>query len=139
MPGWAENPKISPISSRTQDCSHDLRILSYYTGTNESILRKAPMDDILVSMNKTKLRDSEELRTTTTLALFNQNTVHKNESTSYTRLKNMVNRYLDQLTKDRNCDARNDRIAGGAPNRKETQDRSKSENGKTGGLWTMVC
>ena len=36
----------------------------------------------------------EQLKTT--FALYNQDTVHKNELESYTRMKNMVKKYLDQ-------------------------------------------
>ena len=45
----------------------------------------------------------------------------------------MVERFLDQVTKDPNFDARNDRTASGAPIRRKADERSKSEDGKTGG------
>ena len=50
-----------------------------------------------------------------------------NELASYTRLKNMVKKYLDQETKDRIFDARNDRTASV---RRKGDDRSKSEDRK---------
>ena len=59
-------------------------------------MREAPKDGILESMYKTKLRDSEQLRSTP--ALYKHETVQKSEPTRYTRLKNMVKRYLDQVT-----------------------------------------
>ena len=49
---------------------------------------EVPKDDTLESMYKTKFNDSEQLETT--FALCNQDTVQQNESTRYTRLKNMV-------------------------------------------------
>ena len=52
------------------------------------------MDNILENMH-----GSEELNTT--FALYNQDTVQKNEQPSCIRLKNSVKRYLDQATKDR--------------------------------------
>ena len=55
-------------------------------------MREAPKDDTLESMHNTKLNDSEQLKTT--FALYNHDTVQLNESTWYTRLKNMVKRYL---------------------------------------------
>ena len=94
-------------------------------------MREAPKDDSLESMYKTKLNDSEQLETT--FAVCNQDTVQQNESTRYTRLKNMVKRYLDQTTQDRNFDARNDRTASGASIRRKADERSKSNDGKTRG------
>ena len=55
-------------------------------------MREAPKDDTLESMYNTKLNDSEQLKTT--FALYNHDTVQLNESTSYTRLKNMFKMIL---------------------------------------------
>ena len=52
-------------------------------------------------------------------ALYHQDTVQKGEPASHTRLKNMVKKYLEQKTNDRNFDARNDRTASGAPIRRK--------------------
>ena len=90
--------------------------------------REAPNNKILESKNKYRLTDSEQLKTT--FALYNQDTALKNEPTSHTRWKNMIKRYLDQATKDRHFDARNNRIASGAPIRRKTEDRSKTKTGK---------
>ena len=60
--------------------------------------------------------DSEQVKTTS--ALYNQETIHKNESTSYIRCKNMVNGTLNQVMKGRNFGARNDKIASEAPTRR---------------------
>ena len=49
--------------------------------------REAPKDEILESKNKTKLTDSEQLKTT--FDLYNQDTALKNEPTSHTHWKNM--------------------------------------------------
>ena len=68
--------------------------------------------------------------------VYNQDTAQKNEPRSYTRLENMVHRDLDQVTKDRNFDARNDRTASTAPIRRNAEDRSKNEEGNTGGTAT---
>ena len=63
-------------------------------------MREAPRDDTLEGMYKTKLGNSEHLKTT--LAPYNEHTAQKNEPTSCTRLKNTANKHLDQVTKDRN-------------------------------------
>ena len=58
------------------------------------------------------------MMTQTIFAQYNHDTVQqKNEPTSYTRLKNMAKWCLDQVTKDRHSDARNDRTA--PPDEKE--------------------
>ena len=62
-------------------------------------MREAPRDDTLEGMYKTKLGNSEHLKTT--LAPYNEDTAQKNEPTSCTRLKNTANKHLDQVTKDR--------------------------------------
>ena len=90
-----------------------------------SSMGEAPKDDVLESVYTTKMRDSEQLKTTS--ALYHQNTVQNNESPSCTRLNDTVKRYLDQETKDRNFDARNDRAANAAIIRRKSEDRNKSD------------
>ena len=86
-------------------------------------MRDAPKDDILENMFKTKPTYSEQLKTIT--ALYNQDAAQENEPTRYTRLKNMVKRYLNQVTKDRNINASN-------AIRRKADDRRDSEEGKPG-------
>ena len=91
-------------------------------------VKETPNGKILGSMYKTGLRDSEQFKS---FALYNQDTVEKNEPASNTRLKNMAKKHLDQKTKDRNFDARNDRTGNGAPVRRKCDDRSKRQRQKT--------
>ena len=92
-------------------------------------MRETPKDDMLESMEKQKFRDSEQLKTT--FAMYNQDTVQKNEPMSHTRLNIMAKRYMDQVTKDRNFDARNDRAAKAATIRRKSEDRRKREERKS--------
>ena len=84
-------------------------------------MREAPKDDTLESMYNTKLNDSEQLKTT--FALYNHDTVQLNQQATR----------LNQVTQDRNFDARNDRRASGASIRRKADERSKNNDGKTGG------
>ena len=77
----------------------------------------------------TNLRESEQLKTTS--ALYNQDTVQTDEPTRYTRLKIKAQRYLDQVTKDRNFDDRNDKAANEATIRRSSEDISKNEERKS--------
>ena len=77
------------------------------------------------------LRDSEQLKTT--FALYNKDTVQKDEPATFTRLKNMVKKFIDLKTKDRNFDASNDSPASGDPIRRKGDDR-KMRRQKTRGL-----
>ena len=81
------------------------------------------------NIHKTKLRDSEQFKTT--FALYTQDTVQKNESTSHTRMKNMVKKYLDQMTKDQNFDARN-------YSRRQGDDSNKQRRQETRRLSSVV-
>ena len=49
-------------------------------------------DDVLESMFKLRIRDSDQLKTTS--ALYNQDTVQKGEPVSCTRAKNVVKKNL---------------------------------------------
>ena len=53
--------------------------------------------------------------------------MHKGAPASYIRLKNLVIEFLDPTTKDRNFDARNDRIPREAPDERQGDERRKSE------------
>ena len=68
---------------------------------------------------------------TTTLALDNQDNVQTEEQTRYTRFKKMAQRYLDQVTKDRNFVDRNDKAANAATIRRTSEDTSKNEERKS--------
>ena len=80
---------------------------------DEVLLSTTDTPDKLASVCKTRLRDSEQSKTT--LSLQNQDVLQQTEFASFSRLKKMVKKYLDQKTKDRNFDARNDRAASGPP------------------------
>ena len=59
-----------------------------------------PSENILESMYQTSCEIRNNQRRP--VALHNQDTLKKNEPASYSRLKNMVKKYVDQKTKDRN-------------------------------------
>ena len=99
---------------------------------DEVLLSTTDTPDKLTSVYKTRLRDSEQSKTT--LALQNQDMLQQTEFASKTRLKKMVKKYLDQKTKDRNIDARNDWAASGPPVSRKGDDRNKGEDRKTSGL-----
>ena len=90
-------------------------------------MREAPKDDTLESMCKTKLNDSEQLETT--FVLCNQDTVQQNQQGAR----------LNQVTQDRNFDARKDRTASGVPIRRKADERSKNNDGITGGCRQWVA
>ena len=52
-------------------------------------------EHIFESMYKTRPRDSEQIKTT--FALYNQSTKEKGEPASFSRMKNMVKKYLATL------------------------------------------
>ena len=90
-------------------------------------MREAPKDDTLESMYKTKLNDSQLLETT--FVLCNQDTVRWNQQGTR----------LNQITQDRNFDARKDRTASGVPIRRKADERSKNNDGITGGCRQWVA
>ena len=90
-------------------------------------MREALKDDTLESMCKTKLNDSEQLETT--FAVYNQDTVQQNQQATR----------LNQITQDRNFDARKDRTASGVHIRRKADERSKNNDGITGGCRQWVA
>ena len=90
-------------------------------------MREAPKDDTLESMYKTKLNDSQLLETT--FVLCNRDTVQQNQQATR----------LNQITQDRNFDARKDRTASGVPIRRKADERSKNNDGITGGCRQWVA
>ena len=90
-------------------------------------MREAPKDDTLESMCKTKLNDSEQLETT--FAVYNQDTVQRNQQATR----------LNQAAQDRNFDARKDRTASGVSIRRKADERSKNNDGITGGCRQWVA
>ena len=68
---------------------------------------------ILEELYKMRLTDSKQLKST--MALYTQDTVQKGVEPCYTRLKDMVRRFLELKINDRNFDAwRRDRSGQGA-------------------------
>ena len=53
--------------------------------------------------------------------------MHKGAPANYIRLKNLVIEFLDPKTKDRNFDARNNRVARESKNERKGDERRKSE------------
>ena len=90
-------------------------------------MREAPKDDTLESMYKTKLNDSQLLETT--FVLCNQDTVQQNQQGTR----------LNQITQDRNFDARKDRTASGVRIRRKADERSKNNDGTTRGCRQWVA
>ena len=50
-------------------------------------------EDMMESFVKLRIRNSEQVKTTS--ALYNQDTLEKGQPVSFTRLKNMVKKYLE--------------------------------------------
>ena len=90
-------------------------------------MREAPKDDTLESMYKTKLNDSQLLETT--FVVYNQDTVQQNQQATR----------LNQITQDGNFNARNDRRASGFTIRRKADERSKNNDGITGGCRQWVA
>ena len=78
-------------------------------------------------MYETKLNDSQ--LSETTFVLCNQDTVQQNQQGAR----------LNQITQDRNFDARKDRTASGVPIRRKADERSKNNDGITGGCRQWVA
>ena len=75
-------------------------------------MTKIPSDDILESLYKLRIRESEQLKTV--LKLFDMEIHQKISTPNYQRLKTMVRRSIDQKLRLRNFDARHERIETGA-------------------------
>ena len=77
-----------------------------------STMTKIPSDDILESLYKLRIRESDQLKTVLELCDIE---IHKNISLpNYHKLKTMVKRSIDQKLRLRNSDARHDKIETGA-------------------------
>ena len=73
---------------------------------------KIPPDDILESLYKLRIRESDQLKNV--LELYDMETDQKISRPDYQKLKTMVERSIDQKLRLRKFDARNDRIETGA-------------------------
>ena len=71
-------------------------------------MTKIPLDDILESLYKLRIRESEQLKTV--LELYDMKIHQKISMPNYQKLKTMVKRRIDQKLRFRNFDARSERI-----------------------------
>ena len=71
-------------------------------------MTKFPPDDVLESLHKLTIRESDQLKTV--LELYDMEIHQKISRPDYQKLKTMVKRSIDQELRLRNCDARNERI-----------------------------
>ena len=71
-------------------------------------MEQFPPDDILESLYKLRIRESEKLKTV--LELYNLENRQKKAKPDYRRLKSMVKRSIEQDLRTRNFEARNGRI-----------------------------
>ena len=75
-------------------------------------MSKIPSDDILESLHKSRMRESDQLRTV--VKLYDMEIHQKISMPNYQRLKTMVNRRKDQKHRMRKYDARHEKIETGA-------------------------
>ena len=75
-------------------------------------MTKIPSDDVLESLYKLRIRESEELKTV--LELYDMEIQQKVSMPNYLRLKTLVRRSVDQKLRLRNFDARHEKIETGA-------------------------
>ena len=75
-------------------------------------MTKIPPDDVLESLYKLRIRESEQLKTV--LELYDMEIRQKISMPNYQKLKTMLKRSIDQKLRLRNFDARNERIETGA-------------------------
>ena len=71
-------------------------------------MSKIPSDDVLESLYKLRIRESDQLKTV--LELYDLEIHQKISMHHYQKLKTMVKRNIDQKLRLRNFDARNERI-----------------------------
>ena len=71
-----------------------------------SSMSKIPSDDILESLYKLRIRDSDHLKTV--LELYDMEIHHKISMPKYQKLKTMVKRSMDQKLRLQNFDAKNE-------------------------------
>ena len=93
---------------------HDDNIQEFETRWDEVLLSmsKIPSDEILESLYKVRIRESEQLKTV--LDLYEMEIHQKISMPNYQRLKTMVKKSIDQKLRLRNFDARHGRIEPGA-------------------------
>ena len=75
-------------------------------------MTKIPSDDVLESLYKLRIRESDQLKTV--LELYDMEIHQKITMPNYQKLKTMVKRSIDQKLRLRNFDARNEKIETGA-------------------------
>ena len=68
-------------------------------------MKQIPTDDILESLYKLRIRESEKLKTV--LEIYNMEIHQKKIGPDYHRLKTMVKRSIEQDLRNRNFEARN--------------------------------
>ena len=80
-----------------------------------------PQDNVPENLFKFRIRDFDQL--VMVLALYEQEIEHTGILPDYQRSKNMVKRFLDQKMRNRNLEARHEKIASGlrSANRKVSQ------------------
>ena len=93
---------------------HDDNIQEFDTSWDEVLLSmsKIPSDDILESLYKLRIRESDQLKNV--LELYDMEIHQKTSVPHYQTLKTMVKRCIDQQLRLRNFDARHGRIESGA-------------------------
>ena len=108
-------------------------IQEFDTRWNEICLfvEQCPLDAILDSLYKLRIRESEKLKTV--LKLYNLEVHQKNPKLDYHRLKTMVKRSIEQFLRTRNFEARNGRIESNmlVKNKREQRHVLKGQ----GGCW----
>ena len=93
---------------------HDDNIQEFDTRWDEVLLSmsKIPFDEILESLYKLRIRESDQLKTV--WALYDMEIHQMISVPNYQKMKTMVKRNIDQKLRLRNCDARHGRIESGA-------------------------
>ena len=93
---------------------HDDNVQEFDTRWDEVLLSmsKIPSDEILESLYKLRIRESDQFKTV--LELYNMEIHQKISMPKYQKLKTMVKRSIDQKLRLRNFDARHGRIESGA-------------------------
>ena len=111
--GGHESSQRRSFPSRKTDCLPDLRILPGHWGQEfdskwDEILwpmTQVPSGDILESLYKLRIRESEKLKTV--LELYNMEIYQKKAGPDYHRLKTMIKRSIEQNVRMKNFEARN--------------------------------
>ena len=89
-------------------------------------MSKIRTDDVLESLHKIRIRESDQLKTV--LVLYEFEIHQKISKPDYQKLNSMVKRGIDQKIRSRNFEARNERIETGAVVRNH-RDRGGAERG----------